>query len=107
MTFALTSPAFVTDGETQERSFLVLKRGGVLVSTLKKPDESKARDKDLRVAHYTAQANAGQLAEVGRLIDAGKVKPVVSRTFALEEAAKAQMFLEKEHVRGKVVLTVR
>lgn len=93
-------------GETQERSFAVLKNGGALISTLKKPDETKARDKDLRVAHYMAEANGAQLAEVGRLIDDGKVKPVVTRTFALKHAAQAQTFLEEEHVRGKVVLTL-
>jgi NADPH:quinone reductase-like Zn-dependent oxidoreductase len=93
-------------GETQERSFAVLKRGGALVSTLQKPDEAKAREKDLRVAHYMAQANAAQLAEVSRLIEGGKVKPAVRRTFALDDAAKAQSFLAKEHVRGKVVLAV-
>ena len=93
-------------GDTQERSFAVLKRGGALVSTLKEPDKNKAREKDLRVSHYVAVSNASQLAEIGRLIDMKKVRPIVARTFKLEDAARAQTFLENEHVRGKVVLTV-
>jgi NADPH:quinone reductase-like Zn-dependent oxidoreductase len=93
-------------GDTQERSFAVLKRGGALVSTLKEPDKNKAREKDLRVSHYSAESNAAELAEIGRLIDMKKVRPVVARTFKLEDAARAQTFLESEHVRGKIVLTV-
>jgi NADPH:quinone reductase-like Zn-dependent oxidoreductase len=93
-------------GDTQERSFAVLKRGGALVSTLKEPDKIKAREKDLRVSHYMADSNASELAEIGRLIDMKKVRPIVAQTFKLEDAARAQTFLENEHVRGKVVLTV-
>lgn len=93
-------------GDTQERSFAVLKRGGALVSTLKEPDKNKAREKDLRVSSYGAAPNASELAEIGRLIDVKKVRPIVARTFKLEDAARAQTFLETEHVRGKVVLTV-
>jgi NADPH:quinone reductase-like Zn-dependent oxidoreductase len=93
-------------GETQTRSFAVLKRGGALISTLKQPDAAKAAEKNLHVAHYMAEASATELAEVAGLINEGKVRAVVSRTFPLAEAAAAQTFLEKEHVRGKVVLTV-
>jgi NADPH:quinone reductase-like Zn-dependent oxidoreductase len=92
-------------GDTQARSFAVLKRGGALISTLQKPDAAKAKEKDLRVAHYMAEANAAQLRDVARLIDEGKARAVVSRTFSLDEAADAQTFLENEHVRGKIVLT--
>jgi NADPH:quinone reductase-like Zn-dependent oxidoreductase len=93
-------------GETQTRSFAVLKQGGALISTLQKPDAAKAKEKDLRVAHYMAEANAAQLSKIARLIDDGKVRAVVSRTFELDEVADAQTFLENEHVSGKVVLTV-
>ena len=93
-------------GDTQERSFAVLKRGGALVSTLKEPDKDKAREKDLRVSHYGAVSDASELAEIGRLIDLKKVRPVVARTFKLEDAARAQTFLENEHVQGKAVLTI-
>jgi NADPH:quinone reductase-like Zn-dependent oxidoreductase len=93
-------------GETQARSFAVLRNGGALVSTLKEPDKDKAKEKNLRTAHYMAEPNAAQLAEIGDLIEAGKVKPVIQATFPLDDAAKAQTLLEGSHVRGKVVLTV-
>jgi NADPH:quinone reductase-like Zn-dependent oxidoreductase len=46
------------------------------------------------------------LAAIGALIDVGKVKPVVTRTYPLTEAAAAERFLEHEHPAGKVVLSV-
>lgn len=93
-------------GETQVRSFAVLKRGGTLISTLQPPDENKAKEKQIRVGRYTAQPNAAQLGEVAQLIDDGKVKVVVTKTFAFGDVSKAEAFQEKEHPRGKVVLTV-
>jgi NADPH:quinone reductase-like Zn-dependent oxidoreductase len=92
-------------GETQDRSFKVLKSGGVMVSTLKEPDETKAKDKNIRVARYMAEPNAGELEQIARLIDDGAVKPTIQATFPLEDAAKAEKLLAHDHVRGKVVLT--
>ncbi|TXI02021.1 MAG: NADP-dependent oxidoreductase [Rhizobium sp.] len=93
-------------GETQERSFSVIKEGGSLISTLTEPDRRRAGEKDIRAGRYTAQPNGRQLEEIARLIDAGKVKVCVDRTFPLREAATAQTVLEQDHIRGKVVLTV-
>ncbi|RUU73158.1 NADP-dependent oxidoreductase, partial [Mesorhizobium sp. M7A.T.Ca.TU.009.01.3.1] len=55
---------------------------------------------------YLAEANAAHLAEIGRLIEAGKVTPFVEATYPLGEVAKAEERLENEHVRGKIVLEV-
>jgi NADPH:quinone reductase-like Zn-dependent oxidoreductase len=40
------------------------------------------------------------------LIEAGKVMPVIDRTFPLKEAPQAIRYLEQGHARGKVVVTV-
>jgi NADPH:quinone reductase-like Zn-dependent oxidoreductase len=93
-------------GKTQERSFQVLKTGGALISTLEAPDKRKADAQNLRTAHYMTQPNAAQLAEIGQLIRLGKVKPHIYATFPLQDAALAEGALEKEHVRGKIVLEV-
>jgi NADPH:quinone reductase-like Zn-dependent oxidoreductase len=93
-------------GETQMRSFGVLKSGGALISTLQEPDKSKAKSKNLRVAHYMAKPNAAQLAEIGRLLQAGKIKPYIFKTYKLDEAGKAEQALAQQHVQGKIVLTV-
>lgn len=91
-------------GETRERSFRVLRRGGILVSTLGEPSQEKAKEFGVRVTGYMAHSDAGQLAQVARLIDNGEVRVNIARHFTVEEAAQAQDFLENEHVRGKVVL---
>jgi NADPH:quinone reductase-like Zn-dependent oxidoreductase len=93
-------------GETQERSWSVLKPGGMLVSALGEPSSEKAVQHRARGVGYRAQANAGQLAEIGRLIDQGKVHPVVMATYPLAEAREAHERLERGHVRGKIVLVV-
>lgn len=94
-------------GETQDRSWAVLKDGGTMVSTLTEPDQAKARARHAKACRYVAQPNGAQLAEIARLIEAGQVKPNVDRVLPLDHAGEAERELEKEHVRGKVVLEVR
>ncbi|WP_207791988.1 NADP-dependent oxidoreductase [Siccirubricoccus phaeus] len=93
-------------GETQDRSWAVLKPGGILVSTLGPPDAAKARQHGMRGAGYMAQPNAAQLREIDGLVEAGKVRPAVERVFPLAEVAEAHRFLETSHPHGKTVLRV-
>jgi NADPH:quinone reductase-like Zn-dependent oxidoreductase len=93
-------------GETQDRSWGVLKKGGVLVSTLVAPSPEKAAAHGVRGLRYTAEESGAELAEIAGLIDAGKVRPAVARTFSLRDAPEAQQLLEHEHIEGKVVLTI-
>jgi NADPH:quinone reductase-like Zn-dependent oxidoreductase len=93
-------------GETQERSWAVLKKGGILVSTLAEPSKDQAAARGARGLRYTVTESGADLAAIGELIDAGKVKPVITRTYQLKEAAAAQEFLEHEHPQAKVVLSV-
>ncbi|HVW70008.1 MAG TPA: NADP-dependent oxidoreductase [Steroidobacteraceae bacterium] len=93
-------------GDTQERSWAILKDGGTLISTLAKPSEARAREHHARGAHYTAHPDGTELREIGALIEAGKVKPHVDATYPLERAAEAQRRIEGHHTQGKVVLQV-
>lgn len=94
------------DGETRERSWALLKRGGVLVSTLTDPSQDKAKQHGVRAMRYTVEADGAELAEIAELVMAGKVKPHVAKTFPLERASDALSDVEKGHSVGKVVLTV-
>jgi NADPH:quinone reductase-like Zn-dependent oxidoreductase len=91
-------------GETQDRSWKVLKQGGTMISTLSEPDAAKAREKQAKAARYMAKPDAAQLSEIGKLIDDGKVRVVVVKTFLLAAAADAQRAAENEHPKGKIVL---
>jgi NADPH:quinone reductase-like Zn-dependent oxidoreductase len=92
-------------GETQQRSWSVLKDGGRLVSTLSEPSQEEAARRHVRALRYTARPDGAQLAEIARLIEQRKVRPVVDMTFPMTEAARAQEHLEQQHVRGKIVQT--
>ena len=50
--------------------------------------------------------NAADLGVLAHLIDAGKVTPVVDRTYPLDETGKALRYLEEGHARGKVAITI-
>ncbi|MBI3175320.1 MAG: NAD(P)-dependent alcohol dehydrogenase [Chloroflexi bacterium] len=55
---------------------------------------------------YFAVPNGKDLAQLKEWIETGKVKPVIDRTYELRETPDAFRYLDKEHARGKVVITV-
>ncbi|NTU83600.1 MAG: zinc-binding dehydrogenase [Chloroflexales bacterium] len=57
-------------------------------------------------AMYVATANGNDLAVLKELIEAGKVRSVIDRTYPLRDTAEAFRYLEQGHARGKVVITV-
>ncbi|MGC1301419.1 MAG: NADP-dependent oxidoreductase [Caulobacteraceae bacterium] len=93
-------------GETEDRSWAVLKRGGTLISTVHEPTAERAEAAGVAASRYTCQPSGEQLREIGRLIDKGAVKVFIDRVFPLEAAAEAEIHLENDHVRGKVVLSM-
>lgn len=93
-------------GETRERSWGVLKPGGILVSVLGQPSEEAAKAHNVRTVAVLARQNAAQLAEVGALIDAGKVKVIVQSTYPLAHVGAAHSALEKGPTRGKIVIEI-
>jgi NADPH:quinone reductase-like Zn-dependent oxidoreductase len=92
--------------ETQERSWSVLKKGGVLVSLVQPPSEEKAKELGLRATMLGAQPNGAQLAEIAKIIDSGKLAPVINRILPLIEARRAHQLSQSGHARGKIVLRV-
>jgi len=93
-------------GDTQERSWKVLKPGGILVSIASPPPPDTAKTHGVRSAFVFTQPNAGQLAEIAGLVDAEKVKVVVETVLPLSDATRAQELSQRGHGRGKIVLRV-
>ena len=93
-------------GETADRSYQVIKKGGVYVSILMPPSEQKAAARGIRAAHTFVQANPEQLADIAKLIDSGKLKVIIEKVFPLAEARAAQELNAQGHTRGKIVLRV-
>jgi NADPH:quinone reductase-like Zn-dependent oxidoreductase len=92
--------------DTLARSYGVVKKGGFIVSLVARPDPAELEKHGIRGAPMGVDPNSAELAELTKLIDAKKVKVVVSQTFALAEAAKAQEQAATGHTRGKVVLKI-
>ena len=93
-------------GDTQERSWQVLKKGGILVSIAAPTSAEKAAAHGVRQAFVFMQPNASQLAEIATLVDSGKLKPVVGTVLPLSEARRAHELSETGHTHGKIVLRV-
>ncbi len=93
-------------GEIQERSWKVLKRGGILVSIVSPPPAERAAAQAVRQAFVFTQPNATQLAELAKLADADKLKAIVEIILPLSDATRGQELSERGHTRGKIVLRV-
>ena len=94
-------------GETHERSWKILKKGGLLASVVQPPDAEKARELGIRSAFVASQPNGHELAEIAALIDSGDLKVVLDRILPLSEARRAHELSQSGHSRGKIVLRVR
>ena len=93
-------------GEIQERSWKVLKPGGILVSIASPPAADVAAAHGVRQAFVFTQPNAGQLAEIAQLVEAEKLKAIVETILPLSDATRGQELSERGHTRGKIVLRV-
>lgn len=93
-------------GETLERSWAVLKPGGVLVSIVDMPSEETAAAHGVQQRFATAELNPAILPEMAALVDAGQIKPVVSTILPLNEVRQAHTISQSMHALGKIVLHV-
>lgn len=48
-----------------------------------------------------------QLTEIGELLDAQRIKPVIDKVFPFDQAKEALEYLAKGHARGKVVVSIK
>lgn len=93
-------------GDTQKRSWKVLKKSGILVSIVAPPSAEEAAAHGVRQAYVFVQPNVAQLAELAKLADAWKLTPVVEAVLTLSEARRAHELSQTGHTRGKIVLRV-
>jgi NADPH:quinone reductase-like Zn-dependent oxidoreductase len=94
-------------GDTQERSWQVLKKGGALLSIVQPPSAEKAKELGVRAAFVASHPNGAQLAKIAELIDSGDLKPIVNRILPLPEARRAHELSQSGHTHGKIVLRVK
>ena len=93
-------------GETQTRSWSVVKRGGVFASVISPPPAAEADAHGVRTAYVFVEPNADHLEQLTELIDTRTLRPIVSEIMPLSEARRAHEQSETGHARGKIVLSV-
>jgi NADPH:quinone reductase-like Zn-dependent oxidoreductase len=94
-------------GEITERSWLVLKPGGIMVVVAGMPDAEKAASLGVRTANVRPpEVTTPILEELGRLAVAGALVPPVGPVFSLADAAEAHATSETGHGRGRIVLQI-
>ena len=92
--------------ETLAHSYGVVKKGGIVMSLVAGPDPDELKKRGIRGAGISVHPDAEDLAEIAQLIDAGKIKPVVTQVLPLSEAIRAEQQAATHHTRGKVVLRI-
>jgi len=88
-------------------SYGVLKKGGVLVALAGQVDQQEADRHQITAVSQMTQSSSQQLSRLAELIDSGKVKPQVDKTFGFSEVKDAFNYFEQKHPKGKVVVNVR
>ena len=92
--------------DTLARSYGVVKKGGIVVTIVSRPDQAELDKRGIRGASLSSHPNANELAEITKLIDEKKIRPIVTQILPLAEAAKADEQAATHHTRGKIVLKV-
>jgi NADPH:quinone reductase-like Zn-dependent oxidoreductase len=94
-------------GDTQDRSFAILKRGGIMVSSVTAPDQQQAARHGVRALFFLVDVTSHHLEQIAALIEAGELTTSVGDVLPLSAARIAhEMLAGKPHKRGKIVLTV-
>jgi NADPH:quinone reductase-like Zn-dependent oxidoreductase len=118
-------------GNTLEESLRILKPKSIVVSLIGPPDAAFARARGMnffmvflfgllsrkiirsakkRGAAYSflfVHPDGGQLAELGELLKAGRIRPVIDKVFPFKQAKEALAYLEQGRAKGKVVVQMR
>jgi len=93
-------------GDTLERSWGVLRPGGMVVTLPAPPPPNKAEEYNVRSVFFIVQPNRAELIEIGKLIDAGVLRPYLATVLPLQQAQQAFRQAASGHNRGKIILQV-
>ena len=93
-------------GETNAKSYAVLKDGSAFVSMGDPANEELVTAHEIKYFQQSSQPTVERLTRIAELVDTGKLKVNVDKTFTLDQAAEALEYLKTGHPRGKVVLKI-
>ena len=93
-------------GDVLQRSFGVLKPGGVLVSIVQPPPEEEARKHQVKASLLATEPSAATLRRLTELVEADEIKPFVGKVCRLTDVAKAWKESRTHHIEGKIAFQV-
>ena len=97
----------VIGGDTYTKSFKVLKKGGIIVSSIEQPRAELELQFGVNSVMQTTKVNKTDLGKLAALVDKGIIKVVIDKTFPLEQTPAALTHMKNTHSKGKVVVQVR
>jgi NADPH:quinone reductase-like Zn-dependent oxidoreductase len=92
--------------DTLTRSYGVVKRGGFIATLVARLDQAELDKRGIRGASISVKPDANELEQITKLIEAKKIRPVVSQELPLAEATRALQQAATHHTRGKIVLKI-
>ena len=92
--------------DTLERSYGVVKKGGIIVSIVDEPKPVTLEAHGIRGMTLHCTPKAGVLEELSKLMEAKKLTPVISQAFPMMQVVQAHDQIATGHTRGKIVLSI-
>jgi NADPH:quinone reductase-like Zn-dependent oxidoreductase len=93
-------------GEVTDKSFGILKNGGIIVSMAGQPNPELAEKYGVTAIGQFTKTNTKNLNRLTELVDSGKIKAHIDKTFTLDHVSEAFTYQEKIHPQGKVVVRI-
>ena len=95
-------------GKTQDALFTLAKPGGVIVSSVVRPDAQQAAHHGVRADYFIVDVNVAQLVQIADLVKRDLIHTAVGSILTLADARAAHEMLAgaRPHKRGKIVLQV-
>jgi len=94
-------------GEIMEKSFKILKKGGCLVSIKGEDSKGLAKQYGVRFEAFFMWPSGEMLSQLAQLISDGALKPVIDRTFSIDQVQEAYGYLQGGRAKGKIVIQVK
>ncbi|MFT5196636.1 MAG: 2-desacetyl-2-hydroxyethyl bacteriochlorophyllide A dehydrogenase [Candidatus Promineifilaceae bacterium] len=94
-------------GETLEKSFKVLKKGGCLVSIKGQDTQGLAEQYGVRFEAFFMWPSGEMLSQLAQLMGDGVLKPVIDRTYSIDQTQEAYDYIQTGRAKGKVVIRVK
>ena len=94
-------------GAVLDASYELMRSGGRLVTLSAPPSQERARESGVHAMFFVVTPDPGELAQLAKLVDEGRLRAVVSQSFPLSDGRRAYESAGRPRPPGKTVLLVR